>query len=83
MWIVALILKYKNELYSKFENGTKKDNVFEVIIDKEKHYLLIKDTNSKSDELTKQLVLVKTNDGSDSYFNEEKNQRFYLYSYAK
>ena len=61
----------------------KKDNVFEVIIDKEKHYLLIKDTNSKSDELTKQLVLVKTNDGSDSYFNEEKNQRFYLYSYAK
>ena len=61
----------------------KKDNVFEVIIDKEKHYLLIKDTDSKSDELTKQLVLVKTNDGSDSYFNEEKNQRFYLYSYAK
>lgn len=61
----------------------KKDNVFEVIIDKEKHYLLIKDSNSKSDELTKQLVLVKTNDGSDSYFNEEKNQRFYLYSYAK
>ena len=61
----------------------KKDNVFEVIIDKEKHYLLIKDTNSESDELTKQLVLIKTNDGSDSYFNEEKNQHFYLYFYAK
>ena len=26
---LELILKYKNELYSKFENGTKKDNVFE------------------------------------------------------
>ena len=61
----------------------KKENVFEVIIDKEKHYLLIKDVTNESDELIKQLVLVKANDGSDSYFNEEKNQRFYLYSYAK
>lgn len=61
----------------------KKDNVFEVIIDKEKHYLLIKVTDSESDELIKQLFLVKTIEGGDSYFSEEKNQHFQLYSYAK
>ena len=64
----------------------KKDNIFEVIIDKENHYLLIKDENNiveENHDLLKELVMVKAKDGKDSYFSEDNNQYFRLYSYAK
>ena len=60
----------------------KKENAFEVIIDKERHYLLVKEANNENEEWVNQLSLVKSKDGGDSYFDEEKNQRFRLYSYA-
>ena len=53
---------------------------YEVIFDKEKHYLL---TKNNKQVLKEEMKLVFTKDGKDSFYQEEKKQHFYLYQYSK
>jgi hypothetical protein len=81
-------MKYIKEVVKEF--ATKEKNItslqykdedsYEVIFDKEKHYLL---TKNNKQVLKDELKLVFTKDGKDSFYQEEKKQHFYLYEYSK
>ena len=81
-------MKYIKEVVKEF--ATKEKNItslqykdedsYEVIFDKEKHYLL---TKNNKQVLKDELKIVFTKDGKDSFYQEEKKQHFYLYEYSK
>lgn len=81
-------MKYIKEVVKEF--ATKEKNItslqykdedsYEVIFDKEKHYLL---TKNNKQVLKDELKIVFTKDGKDSFYQEEKKQHFYLYQYSK